>query len=237
MRKINQTERGAVFIYILMAIVLLAALTYAVSHGNRGGTSTLTDQQAKLAAQEIIDYGNTVATAVQKLRLRGCSDTEISFENDASSIADYTNPNAPTDKSCHVFDINGGNVTRQIFNEAFFEPLLSNPVTPYFFFASGSAFKGFGEDCTAEDCLDLITYILVQENICSAINKMADVFSIPEDSDQIGNTFIGSYNVSTTTIVLDEPANNPLAGKAFGCFYENGDGSPNHVFYQILISR
>ena len=103
MDKHYPSERGNALLYILIAVALIAALSYVVSRGQRGNTSTLTDQQARLAAQEIIDYGNDLANAVQKLRLRGCTDTQVSFENNI--VTEYTNPNAPADKSCHVFDV------------------------------------------------------------------------------------------------------------------------------------
>ena len=104
-RNDRKTEQGNVFFYILIAVALFAALSYAVSRNNTGSTDIFTDEQAKLAAQEIIEYGNTVANAVQKLRLRGCSDTEISFENDI--IDGYENG---TNTSCQVFHVDGGDI-------------------------------------------------------------------------------------------------------------------------------
>ena len=89
--------------YILLAVALIVGLTAALSRGGRVSHNALSDQQAKIAAQEIIDYGNAVAAAVQKLRLRGCSETEISFENDVA--AGYANG---TNTSCRVFHPDGG---------------------------------------------------------------------------------------------------------------------------------
>ena len=103
-RKIN-TQRGSVFFYIFIAIVLIAALTYSVSNNSRTNTSILTDQQAKIAAQNIIEQGETVSNTVQKLLLRGYRETEISFENNIAT--GYTLAEC-VENGCKVFDINGG---------------------------------------------------------------------------------------------------------------------------------
>src|SRR5690606_26138536 len=94
-------------LYILIAVALIAALSVLVSRGGQVNSGLITDQQAKIAAQEIIAYGNTVAGAVQKLRLRGVHETGISFENDYTS-ANYTNGNCGND-SCKIF-ASGGNI-------------------------------------------------------------------------------------------------------------------------------
>lgn len=237
-RSFSSSERGSVMIYIMLAIGLLAALSFFITRGGRTNAGFLTAEQAKVGAQEIVEYGGTVADAVQKLRLRGCSDEQISFENDVVSTG-YTNGNAPVDKHCHVFDPAGGRIAFQTFNENYHEQYTTNPVTPYLFFTAGSAYVGFGQDCTDDHCRDLAAYTLVTEDICLRINELQGISSIPEDTDQGGGpTFTGIYTgIGTSTLVLDEPADNPLAGKSFGCIYETGDGTPNHIYYQILIAR
>ena len=112
---IKAKQRGSAIVWILIMVALFAALTYTMSEGSRTGESQLGDQQAGLAATEILDYGRNIKNAVQQLLINGCSDTEISFENDV--VAGYTNANAPTDKSCHVFHPNGGGMRYQGPNE------------------------------------------------------------------------------------------------------------------------
>ncbi|MEM6781224.1 MAG: hypothetical protein AAF569_05125, partial [Pseudomonadota bacterium] len=78
----KRSENGSAIFYILIAIVLLAALTYSFTQSTRTSGDNLTDQQASLIASEIIEYGNTITNAVQKLKLRGCADDEISVQRD-----------------------------------------------------------------------------------------------------------------------------------------------------------
>ncbi len=227
----NNTQRGSVFVYILLAVALLAALSYAVSRGNRNSTSTMTDQQAKLAAQEIIEYGNTVAAAVQKLRLRGCLDTEISFEN--STYAGYINPNAPSDKSCHVFDLNGGNIEYAKSPDPYF--FLSNPVWRQSYgFMIGTEWEGNGNTCASNECVDLMMLLSpLDENICSAINKVLGISTIPEDTQLSGAPFQGAYAYSKT--IGDEAAGTAMIGKTAACFKNLSPA--DYRFTQVLIAR
>jgi len=101
----NKQQNGSVFFYILIAVVLLAALSYAVSRDSRNNATILTDQQAKVAAQSIIEQGQTVSNALQKLLLRNIDETKISFENPID--AGYTLSTC-TENICKIFDINGG---------------------------------------------------------------------------------------------------------------------------------
>ena len=100
-------QRGSVFFYILIAIVLFAALSYALSQNSRSSSTVLTVQQTKVSAQNIIEQGDVVSNAVQKLFLRNIRDIEISFENNIVNgyeLADCA------DSFCKVFDINGGSL-------------------------------------------------------------------------------------------------------------------------------
>lgn len=102
---ISSSQKGSVFFYILIAIALLAALTYSVSRSSRGNVNIISEQQSKIAAQNIIEQAETVSNAVQKLILRGFDETEISFENliDTNYVLA-----ACTTSQCQIFNLNGG---------------------------------------------------------------------------------------------------------------------------------
>ena len=86
-------ECGNVLFYILIAVALIAALSYAVTTTSRGGgTADISQEKAGLAASEILEYSNNIASAAAQLNLRGCRDTEISFDNTLSAT-DYSNTN------------------------------------------------------------------------------------------------------------------------------------------------
>jgi hypothetical protein len=157
MNAMNQSSQsGNIFLWVLMAIVLLAAVGVAVMRTNPTSTNMLTDEQAKVYANQIIAYANNVQSAVKRLQLRGCADTEISFEN--SLDTNYINLSAPSDKSCHVFDPSGGGLN-------FFQNRNVILYDPYFM--GIGAITGVG---TAAG--ELIMYGEVDKATCIQINKI-----------------------------------------------------------------
>jgi len=230
------TESGNVFFYILLAIALFAALSYAVSQGNRGNTSTLTDQQAKLAANEIIEYGQNVANAVQKLKLRGCADTEISFENDVLSTVAYANSNSPTDKSCHVFEIAGGGISYKNISDDYIDSSLPSPGRWYI--TGGLRILDLGSSNSELTFLGLH----LKKDVCNQINTLLglDLSSISETvtsttgSAAIYNGQANDFNLWTTPDIGDEATE--LAGKTSFCF-ENTTLANSYIYVQTLMVR
>lgn len=232
--KTEKSEKGSIFFYILLAVALFAALSYAVSRNNTGSTNVFDEESAKLAAQEIIEYGNNVANAVQKLKLRGCSDTEISFENDI--VAGYENPNSPVDKSCHVFDLNGGNI---VWSSGLkdLQPIHSNYQhiryvgrTHILDIGSiNSELKIFYRTSSKEFCMNINDY--------AGINN--DANDAPSELGAVGNQFIGNY--INSQVIGDDNDGVNFSGKILGCYKDvnetDTDGSPFYDFYQVLIAR
>lgn len=232
MKKFNsrKSEKGAAIIYIMIAIALVAALSYAVSKSNRGGVTTLTGERAKLAAQEIVEYGNTVAQAVQKLRLRGCSDTQISFEN--SVIAGYTNASSPSDSTCHVYNPNGGSIKFVQFDDTFYE----NPGI-----ADDLKLSINGDNIVTDNGssnAELVLFITdIKENICTNAQRIVnsdDTAFTGTDFAAGASKFTGTYSGSPNTVcnTSADTADSGCCQEVTGC---NG-GSCYH-YYQVLIAR
>jgi hypothetical protein len=102
------SSRGNAIFLVLIAIVLFAVLTYALTRSMSGGAS-VTREKATLANgvnDQCVAYVEHGANMLQVLR--GCSSTEISYE-----LPNGTNPNplAPADKHCHVFDSAGAGLS------------------------------------------------------------------------------------------------------------------------------
>lgn len=229
-------ENGGVFFYILLAIILLAALTYAVSQNNRGNTKLLTDEQARVAATEIIEYGNTVAAAVQKLRLRGCSDLEISFENNVTSTSNYNNSTSPIDNSCHVFDIVGGNVNYTKPNPSFFNARYSgSSFYQELIFVGGYRVIGVGTNDT--DLIILIPFL--NKQTCDAINNQLNL-NEATTFDTFGGT--GGGGVFTGQNNDFDPNSNPDIGDTATEFQNkisfcNRNASDYYSYITVLIAR
>ncbi|MCI5060760.1 MAG: hypothetical protein MRY79_06790 [Alphaproteobacteria bacterium] len=220
-------ERGSAIIWIFLMIVLFAALTYAVSQNSRSSNSALSEKQAELATTEILNYARTVKNAIHRLQIDGCDDTEISFEN--NTVSGYTNANAPSDNSCHVFHSNGGGI-RYVPDNSF---QASDSIN----FVGASDLLGIGNNCGDSSCSDLYMRFRLNGNegytICSQINKALgnnSIWPAPTTSHMLGAPkFQGTYSYHDANNVLFD-------GKSAACFKYAVDPTYS-LFYYTLIAR
>jgi hypothetical protein len=106
----SSRESGNVFFFIILGIVLFAALSYTVVNTSDGGsTSLLTENQAKLSQGEIDAYYADMRAGLTQLQLEGCS--SIDYTPPADQVAG--------DKSCHLFHPDGGGVVYIDFGDGF----------------------------------------------------------------------------------------------------------------------
>ena len=230
-------EAGSAILWVLMAVGLFAALNFAFNSGSRVSTSNLSDSEATAYANQIIQYGNEVKSSIKRLQLRGCSDTEISFENDV--VAGYTNANSPTDKSCHIFDIAGGGLSWKIFDQSNIMEIGFNPSFANYYFIGSDAINDVGSDCTDASCTELLlTAFGLKKEICLKINTILDIqnpSNTPPADDMTANPlFTGSYSYNATYIIGDTTTE--LDGFKTGCF-DDTDCTNCYSYYNALITR
>lgn len=232
-------ETGNVFWYILVAIVLFASLSYAVSQSSRGSMSAMTEEQARLAATEILDYASTLATATAQLRLRGYKDTEPSYENPLA--AGYANA-ACTEDACRIFAPDGGGVTYKPPPSEWLDPAQSaQPGYGDWVFSGETEVERIGTDGGAAVNKDLLAFLpYVKKALCIELNQKTGVTNPsgnpPAEADQISaytSLFTGTYAIGESLTLAD-----PNKGKTAGCF--EGGGTPaagTYHFYQVLVAR
>lgn len=213
----KSSESGNVLIYILIAVALFGALSFAVSGMMRsGGESDASNETVTLAASEILDYGRKLKQAVRVHQISyGCEDTDISFESPL--LPDYSHsPAAPND--CEIFT--GSNATIN----------YAKPPSDYvsgadldWLFLGTNAVDGVG---TAS--ADLIAMLpQIKSNLCDAINEVSGIDDDTLDTTIDTTRFQGSY---ANTQTLDQ-----AGGKSFGCLV--GPTSGTRFFYQVLLAR
>lgn len=218
----STAQNGSAFFIILIAIAMFAMLSYALSKGGRSSASAISADQAKLAAEEILSFTDTVRKAVQTLRLRGCTESQISFEIDGSS--DYDNPTAPTDSSCHVFSLAGGKASYRPMEAVWVE----NAANRDWWFSGQTPVEGIG---TASPELSMWGKDIRPE-ICSAINKIL-LGKEPESEDVGAHTarFTGVYGVVADN--MGDDADSIYIRQSTGCAERAGQPQ----FYAVLLAR
>lgn len=223
-------QRGSVMIYIFIGILLFAALAFSFSRGFQSTSGTLAGQQkASVVAAELIAYSNMMERAVQALLLKGCSEEQISFER--PNLSGYANANAPPDKSCHVFDANGGKVVNRTFlslnNNAIDNPQYMLHIVP-----------GLG---TGKVDLLMKFKILNGADICSAINKTIQpswaTLALPKGYEG-ANNFNGTIVEASYAEVFIPGTLATYQGREALCYdYFIVASPPPYFYYRALIVR
>lgn len=170
-------QAGNAIVIILIAVFLFGALAAVFMRGAKTGQGNLTAQQARLAAQELLDFYNTVEKAANKLRSQRCSENDINFanSNDAGTFIGYNqSPTAPADKSCDIFDVSGAGLNMSMEWERYQLARAQIPTTPddnygQTFFRIGIA-NIVGIGTSASDLMFQLNY--VNPKICDAYNKI-----------------------------------------------------------------
>lgn len=225
-----KNQQGNVLVIILIAVILLAALSFAVTKGGQGGAgkSLLSEGDAKIATTQILKYAVSIENAVKRLQLvNGCSENEISFENSVATGYTNTTP-SPTDKSCHIFDINGGGLTWQV-------PSNINDGSEWFYTDTNISDVGIsGADL-------IMTLPNISRGLCLEINEQVNLLPTlgepPQDNAVAydNNKFTGTF---PSNKVLRDDGNDTINGHVTGCF-EGGStpASGTYHFYHAIIVR
>lgn len=240
LQKTSPSIRGSVLVLILVAIALFGALSFAMTQGFRGGSAQLTDQQAKLAATEIIEYGSKIRNAIKTLLINGCTEYQINFANDTyKSMSEnilYTqshNLNSPADFRCNVFHQNGAGILPFVLPAQATSPNLSGIGTkPGHSNLRYVAFLNVGTEMG--DIFIHISY--VSKDVCLAFNALNNVPNIngnpPEYRWSAGGNADYDGTLSDTPKTLID-TDNVLSGKKEFCGKIEGQNS-YHISSVVL---
>lgn len=111
---LSRTETGSILFLILLAVVLFAALSYAVTSSMRGGGRDGSEEGAQALASDITQYGTTVSNELARFLLTRSYtihdiDMRSLYENSYFTNSSG-NGSACTSSVCDLFHPNGGGV-------------------------------------------------------------------------------------------------------------------------------
>ena len=236
MCKVNKQNGNALFL-ILIAVALFAALSYAVTQSGRSGGG-INREQATIDAANMIQYAGQIQQAIYRLKLiNGCTENTISVEGVPDKAGTSINASAPADKSCHIFDPEGGGVSPIKFNaRSFIIPASAGWTSNY------AAWWKMGDTSfnpheivpnvgTANAELLFQIFPLSLE-VCTEINRKlsinAPTFSPPAGNIYISYFFEGFYFNDHTMIIYEND-------KIGGCYYESS--YQMYIYVQPVIER
>lgn len=228
----RKSESGNVFLFILIGIVLFAAIGFVMSRGFRSeGTSKLTEKQAELAAGEILDYVQRLQRAYDRLRRNGCSENDISFESAAKPGFAFVTPD-----SCKIFHPDGGNL--DVFPDAEYLN-TSRAYSSYQRYRVGGT---FGVDNSGDvSRSELVFYIgMANADVCKAINKKLGTLNASGNSpaksgSHVHPAFTGTFEDPPASWEFFSNGASDLANMKSGCFtYYDRDPDTELFFYTLL---
>lgn len=226
----HRTETGNALWYILIAIILLAALTVMLTRTSTTSEETGSYERQEIKIAEMLRYAKGMEQAVNRLQSQGCSENDISFEQ--AVVAGYSNPGSPVNKSCHIFEPEGTGLQWQ-------DPPENINDGSTWFIGAANVVTGVGCDTASAACTDLLLILPnVTEATCLRINALNGVANPggapPEDNDNSIETttkFTGSFAQSDTIADTD----GELYGQETACVAETA--GTTHLFYKVLLKR
>ncbi len=237
----SRQESGNALWFILMAIVLLAALTIVISRSGSSVNQSGDVERERIAASDMMRTAKGIEQTVRQMQIRGLGESQISF--DTSALSGYTNPNCDN-SGCKVYDKAGGGLTYSTPKPLWLDKGFSS-VSGYgeWVFTHDNCIAGVGSgtsSCGTGNVDILIALPGIRKGICTQINRMLDLpagDNLPVES--IGLTpWIGTISSTHTVLVGDNADGTALERASAGCYKITGgswDGA--YVFYQTLFER
>ncbi len=231
-------QRGNILFLILLAVILFAALSYAVTSSMRGGGKDASKETPQAAAAHILQTLDQVNVAVTRMHLsQNLPYENISFEyivrnSTGGSWNTWANPTCTSD-NCRVFKPGGGGAAPSTFykfgvaNATGWDPGWHAPGSMYI-----SVLQWPHAKTSANDVV--MTIAAIDPNICNEINRNLDIAPVP--------TFTGNLIDATNPANWDNTtaacATNcsTLAGKNVTTVGSTvaGNGNSCNLYYLII---
>lgn len=197
------TERGNALFLILIAVVLFAALSFAITQSNRSTGSSAGEETNTVSGSNVTQYGSAIRTGLTRLLVRGNVLEDLLFDPPGSADYDTVHPTR------QVFHPRGGAVVFQ-------EPdsnLIEAGGEWVFFFAAVRDMA-----TSAPDAVAVLTN--VKRGVCQQINR--NIFgstTIPAlDTPITAATLSGATYDDSAVIANDFDLNPTGTNRPYGCF-------------------
>jgi hypothetical protein len=232
---LNANERGSIFFYILLGVVLFGALAFTISRGMRSqSTDNMTKRQTEMAASEIVSVAQGLAKGIDRMRQNSVSESDFCFAHENlsedSKQAYERNAGCEDDKN-KLFHAKGGSISYSKVPEGWLESSRkADEGYGEWIFSDQNALKGITDDSEGTELIAHINYL--KRDLCEAVNKALGIEGVPDNAGSFRSAalFTGAY---TPAGQIDALA---LAGKQSGCFQSSNNGN-SYIFYTVLIER
>lgn len=221
-----RNQSGNALVYILIAVGLMAALTYAISRDNRGQqVDRLSGSEINLVTSDIIDYAVSAKQTVFQMTQWGADYDDLRF--DLPGSADYN-----TDTGNQVYHPAGGGLSPMEQTEKFSDST---------WLASGANWdrwhfnKSANVEWSPTSANDLVLSIGgLKRSVCEEINKrLTGSTTIP---DLAPFEWIDHFQQGGADPFLEAECSE-CVGRESLCVGEVGETPPFYLFYNIVGAR
>lgn len=226
----NRTsECGNVFVFVLIGLVLFAALMFTFMRSSQQGTGNLSAQQAKVVAGDILAYAQQMEQTVSRLRAKRISESSLDFEN--PTVGGYANGGC-ADDTCEVFDPAGGRLVWQ-------SPPASSNNGGEWVISGALRINGVGTSGGVATASELLLVLPnVDLDVCLELNNRLGVTN-PSNAPPVAAADTDYSTIFTGSFAFGDILTSAQTdGKSAACFEGNGTpASDTYHFYQVLVAR
>ena len=235
-------ESGSVLIYILMAVALFGALSFAVANIMRSGGGDPNREAMNLQSTDVLQYGDALKRSVQGMRIRSAEDSQISFETPL--LPGYAPHTSCTTNPCRVFHPAGGGISYMPPPATWLDLTGSTqPLYGHWFFPANVCVEAVGTGTAScntdtEDNEELVVILpWVKRQLCIQINERLGILNPGGEPPVATGAAWSGANTKFTGTFADGTVI-ARAGASAGCLRGNSTPPSNSYFYyKVLLAR
>ena len=225
-------EQGNVLFLILIAVVLFAALSYAVTRSSNNSSGGVDNEKGKILAAQLIQYPASLRTTIVRMIINGTNVDDLRFDP-PQNFASLTNIEG------QVFHPQSGGAT---YSESI-PDMMASATTQEWYFNAGFEIENIGLNQSGSDAGNEIVAFLpgIHKGMCESINEDLGISGIPATTSDLSSAYktqmTEGYTVPSGETVLGGMGSNGtdnLTGQPFGCFQNSGG---EYVYYHVLADR
>lgn len=227
-------ESGNILFIILIAIVLIGALTAAISSSDNSESAGIDNETLVIRASEVQRYASELERGINYIMQNGVSEQDIRFAipTDTANTTGYGDLAADADKSDQMFHVDGGGANYRT---------TSNGVqisAANWEFYGGTQIPGAGTD--KADLIAVLPNVTLQ--FCNKINELNNQTATPAE-DGSGNINEGAaarFGSGGTAVTFDDATPNTLNAATFSstpALQACVNASGTYHFYHVIMPR
>lgn len=222
--KSHRAQSGNVLFLILVAVVLFAALSYAVTHSSQIGAGGTDDESGKVNAGQISQFPNFVRAQVLRMMMHRIDVADLEFN--------------PPSEFGSLSSLEVGVFHPQLGTTYVTAPpeLMRNETQGQWYFNMNFELNSIGTSSAgAPGGNDLVAFLPgVKSNVCQRVNELFGQTTIPTVNntgyyDEAIENMNDTYSIPGGETVIGDINLPELEGEPFGCYHETANDQ--YIYY------